>query len=88
MFSGDVVVEHRELASVKKTIEDSEAGFGLVCAVEKSKFTYKGGPVNDDLSVWTCVFAKEGENWRMAHVARSTGRKWEEPTTELDSFFA
>ena len=80
MMSGDVVLEGHESRGLKKIEVAGDMAFGV--AVEYAKFSYKGTP-NEDVSVWTLVYRKEGGSWKICHVHRSTGRKPNEPQPEF-----
>tara|TARA_B100001063_G_scaffold46185_1_gene40021 strand:- start:13200 stop:13601 length:402 start_codon:yes stop_codon:yes gene_type:complete len=50
-----------------------EGNMAFACYTTHSKFNYKGID-NDDVAVFTGVFVKQNDMWKMAHGQRSTGR--------------
>ena len=43
------------------------------CHREHATFKYQGKP-NDDMAVWTTIYKREGDVWKVAHAHRSSGQ--------------
>ena len=71
MNSDDVFMTDSSLVSVNKLEVDSNMAYA--CYTIHSKFNYKGTE-NDDIAVFTGVFQKKNDKWKLVHGQRSTGR--------------
>ena len=80
MNSDDVKMTHSNLVSINKLeIVDNMA---YSCYTSHTKFNYKGTE-NDDVAVFTGVFKKIDNVWKLTFGQRSTGRK---PEDEMPQF--
>jgi ketosteroid isomerase-like protein len=86
--SKDVVPGSSELLNIDKidVFEGTSVSTGMAYAIftDHSKFTYKGTP-NDDVAVHTIVAKKSGDQWKIVHAQRSTGRKPDEPKPDFSN---
>jgi ketosteroid isomerase-like protein len=86
--SEDVVPGSSELLNIDKidVFEGTTVSTGMAYAIftAHSKFTYKGTH-NDDVAVFTIVTKKSGDQWKIVHAQRSTGRKPEEPQPDFSN---
>lgn len=71
MESPDVNSKFSKLLSVDKVVVDGNMAYAVYTT--HSQFNYKGIE-NDDVAVFTGVFQKENEQWKLVHGQRSTGR--------------
>jgi ketosteroid isomerase-like protein len=82
--SEDVVFESSELLNIDKidvcegasSVSSTSMAYAIFTA--HSKFTYKGTH-NDDVAVFTIIAKKNGDQWKIVHAQRSTGRKPDDP---------
>ena len=70
-FGGDVEITEKALIKIQKL--DVGADMAFATASESAKFTYKGTP-NDDIAVFTGVFEKGADGWKVIHGHRATGQ--------------
>jgi hypothetical protein len=84
----DVLYESNELLNIDKidVCEGASVSTGMAYAIftTHGKFTYKGTH-NDDVSVYTIVAKKSGDQWKIVHAQRSTGRKPDEPMPDFSN---
>eukprot|EP00978_Attheya_sp_CCMP212_P021042 scaffold61035_cov54-Attheya_sp.AAC.2 len=87
--SEDIVPGPSELLNIAKIdvfegTSSVSTGMAYAIFTEYSKFTYKGTH-NDDVSVYTIVAKKSGDQWKIMHLQRSTGRKPDEPKPDFSN---
>lgn len=51
---------------------DVSGDLAYTCHTERAKFKYRGNE-NDDKCVWTTVFKKQNDEWKVCHCQRSVG---------------
>jgi hypothetical protein len=86
--SKDYLPESSEILSIDKidVCDGPSVSTGMAYAIftQHYKFTFKGTQ-NDDVAVWTIVAKKSGNQWKIAHAQRSTGRKPDEPKPDFSN---
>jgi len=80
MGSEDVVLTDESLVAINKLEVNGDMAWA--CYTAHSKFSYKGIE-NDDIAVFTSIFAKRDGVWKLVHGQRSTGRS---PEAEQPKF--
>lgn len=80
MKNDDIIFRGSYLVSIHKLRVNGNMAYA--CYTTHSRFSYKG-TANDDIAVFTGVFEKPDNTWKLIHAHRLTGRG---PSDELPNF--